>query len=136
MITILITSLICASSLYAYFLYKKRELRDFKDTYYKEIKNIFELTKESSKKSSEEIAGLSRWVRSDLKPLVIMSVITNARIAEMQEKYNIDEKVFIEIFESISDDITEHVTERFDYSVVCIQSIYKEELSKLMQTER
>jgi hypothetical protein len=126
----------CASTLYAYFLYKKRELKKFKDAYYLEIKTIFEVTKEASRRSSEEIAKLSSWVKADLKPLVIMSVMTDSQIAEMQTKYNIEEKVFIEIFNSVSDDITLHITERFDTTTDNIQRVYQEELSKLVKESK
>ena len=136
MSAVLIAGIITAGVLYAYFLYKKREIADFKEAYYSEIKAVFEVTKRSNKRASEELSSVVNWVNKDLPAIIAMKVSTNPDLAELLDKYNLDEKTYLAIFSNISDDITEKITERFNVCTTQIQSIYAEELSTLVSEER
>lgn len=136
MTTTLIVGLIMASGVYAYFLYKKRQLSLLKQTYYSEIKAVFEVTKKANKRASEELSSLVEWVNEDLPGIITYKVTTNADFIDLVEKYNLDEKRYLSIFSKISEEITEKITDRFNISTTKVQSIYAEELSKLVSEER
>ncbi len=136
MTTTLIVGLIMASGVYAYFLYKKRQLSLLKQTYYSEIKAVFEVTKKANKRASEELSSLVGWVNEDLPGIITYKVTTNADFIDLVEKYNLDEKRYLSIFSKISEEITEKITDRFNISTTKVQSIYAEELSKLVSEER
>ena len=131
-----IFGLFIVSIIYAYSLYKKRQLISLKETYYSEIKAVFEVTKKANKRASDQLYLVAEWANNDLPSIITMKVSTNPDIADLIEKYNLDEKVYLTIFSNISDDIIEKITERFSSAALEIQRAYAEELSKLVEKEK
>lgn len=135
MTTTFIVSIIALSLVYSYYLHKKRKLAALKEAYYSEIKAVFEVTKKANKLSSEELASVVTWVHSELPSIITMMVSTNPDLSDLTERYNLDDKTYLTIFSGISDDIIQKITDRFNVSTTRIQTIYTEELSKLVERE-